>query len=193
VPGALLLLVTLPGCTTAKASKSTAGTVAGTAATVAGTAATTSTTVGVVAAGCADGSSPAVYNPATGTYAVYLTGIDVGPRTISFDVIQWLTGTEAAAAYHKKNPTDPDGPPNDYFIVDESPRVYTATVASSVDVRLVRLGRSGTTDLKSGTFDELPTYLAASKPAGDPRLSYQPFWLTMHDNAVDRICEQYTP
>jgi hypothetical protein len=153
----------------------------------------TTSTVGA-SQDCFSGSSPATYVAAAGSYAAYLTGIDIAGRTISFDVIQWLVGADAVAAYHKVHPADPKGPPNDYWIVDQSPLLYTAAVSSRVDVRLVRLLQTSNADLKPGTFNELPAYLAAYKPApGDRRLSPQPFWLTLHDSVVTGLCEQYTP
>src|SRR4051794_16870803 len=60
------------------------------------------TTIGLPEqANCALGSSPAIFDAAHGTYAVYLTGIDPGSRTLSYDVIQFLVGDQAAEAYHR--------------------------------------------------------------------------------------------
>jgi hypothetical protein len=57
-----------------------------------------------------------------GRHAVFLTGLDVDARTVDFDVIQFLMGDEATAAYHEDHPEDPDAPPNDYYIVNDNPR-----------------------------------------------------------------------
>lgn len=141
---------------------------------------------------CATGSSPASYDPKAGTYASFLTGLDVNARTIGFDVIQFLTGEQAKAAYQQDNPGDPDGPPSDYYIRNVNPKRYQAGVAADVRVWLVRLGTSDNVDLKAGTFAELPTYLAENRPT-DGRLSYLPYWLTVAGGTVTTICEQYLP
>lgn len=46
-------------------------------------------------------------------------------RTLTVDVIQFLTGREAEEAYHRDHPEDPLGPPNDYYILTVNPRLRT--------------------------------------------------------------------
>lgn len=51
---------------------------------------------------------------ADGRHPVYLKTVDLGRRTITFDLIQWYSGDDAAreaAKDHKESP-----PPNDYHI-----------------------------------------------------------------------------
>jgi hypothetical protein len=125
-------------------------------------------------------------------YASYLRDIDVGNRTLTFDVVRFLVGDEARAAYHKAYPDDPDDPPNDYFIVPTDERHVTLSVAPDVVVRLVRLHEGTGAGLTPGTWDELPRYLAAYAP-GDGRLSWNPFWLSVVDGQIIEIEEQYVP
>lgn len=139
------------------------------------------------------GSSPSHYDPAGGQYAVHLTDLDVPERSVSFDVIQFLVGDDAVDAYHRDVPDDPEGPPNGYYIVNQSQTVRSAAVDTAVTVRLVRLREDGNADLDAGTFDELPTYLVDYQLQDEPWLSANPFWLTLHDGAVTDICEQYVP
>jgi hypothetical protein len=127
-----------------------------------------------------------------GRHASYLHGLDVDARTITVDVVQFLTGQAATEAYQQDNPDDPDGPPNDYYIVNANPRLRTLPVASDVEVRLVRLHEGGGTDLTPGTWEELPTYLDAY-PTEDARLSWNPFWITVHSGEVTAMEEQYIP
>jgi hypothetical protein len=49
----------------------------------------------------------------------------VAGRTLTVDVIQFLTGREAEEAYHRDHPEDPLGPPNDYYILTVNPRLRT--------------------------------------------------------------------
>ena len=99
-----------------------------------------------------------------GKHPVYITAIDVGAHTMTFDVIQFLTGQDAIDAYQAANPGDPEGPPNDYFILNENSKLRTAPVAATPTVMLVRLSEDSDADLDPGTFEELPAYLAASPP-----------------------------
>jgi hypothetical protein len=127
-----------------------------------------------------------------GRPASYLHGLDTNARTITIDVVQFLTGQAATEAYRHDHPDDPDGPPNDYYIVNANPRLRTLPVASHVEVQLVRLHEGGGTDLDPGTWEELPTYLDAY-PTEDARLSWNPFWITVHSGEVTAIEEQYIP
>lgn len=84
--------------------------------------------------------------------------------------------------------------PNDYYTVNASPQTYRAPVAANVVVHLVRLHEDGSADLDPGTFDELPSYLAAEpKEPGSNVLSAFPYWVTLRDSTVVEICEQYRP
>ena len=161
------------------------------------TASTTSTTATLPAdeGSCATGSSPANFDPVQGKYATYLTGITASPASLQFDVIQFLTGDDAVAAYHKDVPDDPEGPPNDYYIVNASPKTFDAAVAADVRVRLVRLGETSSAELKPGTFEELPQYLdnPSFRDQTSNSLSFSPYWLTIKDSKVVEICEQFVP
>jgi hypothetical protein len=124
-----------------------------------------------------------------GRHAVYLTGIDVGARTIEFDVIQWLTGEDAREAYTADHPEDPGYPPNDYYIVNENPRLRTLTENAGIPVTVLEHGFTP----MSIAFEDLPAFLAADSIPHDHSLWHNPFWLTVHDNTVAAIEEQYIP
>ncbi|MGH9268312.1 MAG: hypothetical protein ACRD0D_09055, partial [Acidimicrobiales bacterium] len=93
---------------------------------------------------------------ADGRYAAYLVEAEVASHTLTFDVIQFLTGEAAAEAYRQDHPDDPEGPPNDYYIVNDDPGLRTEPVSKDVRVRLVRLGEDSDADLDPGTFEVLP-------------------------------------
>lgn len=145
---------------------------------------------GWVNAGYLAETSPALLDD--GRHAAIVHDIDVAGRTITIDVIQFLTGQEAIDAYHAEHPDDPLGPPNDFWVVNANPRLRTMPVSADVSVRLVRLAENGV-DLDPATWDELPDYLSQQQPPGDDGLSWSPFWLDVNDGVVTGITEQYTP
>jgi hypothetical protein len=129
-----------------------------------------------------------------GRHPVFLTGLDASGRAVTFDLIQFLTGDEAKKAWLKLHPDQPDGPDNDYFIVNDNPRLRTLPIADPVQIMVLDLGSpSGVTSV-SITLDALPAHLAKEKPAaGDKRLSYNPYWLTVAGGQVTRVEEQFVP
>lgn len=153
---------------------------------------TTTTAAPAPTTSCFQGNSPSGFDPKKGTYAVYLTGLDVASRKVTFDVVQFLVGTDAAKAFKLAHPEETDGPPNDYFITNANTLLRTALASPTVGVYLVRLATTSDASLKAGTFPELPTYFAAT-PSGDGHLSPNPFWLTMSNGSISRICEQFVP
>lgn len=133
-----------------------------------------------------DGSSPAIFDAAAGTYAAHLESVDTAARSVTFDVVQWLEGTDAVDAYNADNPTDPEGPPNDYYVVNANSEVRTAPIGADATVLLVRLASDGTAAVSPGTVDELPAYLDLAFPD-------DVYWLTFTGGEVVEICEQYRP
>lgn len=129
---------------------------------------------------------------ADGRHPTYLHGVDQAGRTLTVDVIQFLTGQAAIDAHDADHPDEPGGPPNDYYIVNVNPRLRTLEVAADVTVSLVRLHEDGDADLGPGTWAELTDYLAVDPPEDD-RLSWNPYWITLEDGIVVAIEEQYLP
>ena len=129
-----------------------------------------------------------------GKSPVYLTKIDAGKRTITFDLIEFLTGDAAKQAWQKANPGSTDGPPNDYFIVNDNPKLRTLPVADPVQFLVVDQEHpSGIAD-KSISFEGATAYFVALKPdQSDHRLSYDPFWITVSHGVVTKIEEQFLP
>jgi hypothetical protein len=143
---------------------------------------------------CSDvASSPREFDAAGGRYAVDLIEVDSARRSVAFDVIQFLVGDAAAEAYHRDVPEDPLGPPGDYYIVNDNPKVRDAPVDLDVDVRLVRLPDDADADLDAASFEELPSYLAEFGSGDEGQRLSNPFWLTFVDGTVTEICEQYVP
>ena len=140
-------------------------------------------------------SAPAVTEPAPeatdledGRQPAFLTALDVDGRTVEVDVIQFLTGEDARAAYEEET-GDPGGPPNDYFIKNDNPRLRTLTVAP--DVQVTVLGDDPTP--VSVALSDLPERLAGTSAPEEGYLSSYPFWLTVENGVVVAIAEQYVP
>jgi hypothetical protein len=128
----------------------------------------------------ADGDSP-----------VYLTKIDLSARTITFDLIQFLTGDAAVKEYKKEHPTAQDGPPDDYLIVNDNPKLRTLPVGTGVTCTVVDTAASGAAD-KPIAFADLPGYFKShdqngAGPAGSV------YWLTVTDGQIVKIREQFVP
>jgi len=126
-----------------------------------------------------------------GRHPAYLTDIDTAARTVEFDLIQFLTGDEATAAYIEDHPDDPGGPPNDYYIVNDNPRLRRLSVAENVQVTV--LDWEGGFNPQVIAFADLPAQLAADLVPDDDRIWPSPFWLTVNDDTVTAIEEQYIP
>ena len=131
---------------------------------------------------------------ADGRSAVYLTTVDTGHRAITFDLIEFLTGDSAKQAWKKANPgSDEDGPDDDYFIVNDNPKLRTLPVAGTVTVSVLQNG-GGSPDPMSITFAAFPAYLTKAKPdTSDHQLSYNPFWITVQNGQIVKIEEQFVP
>ena len=86
--------------------------------------------------------APVVTEPAAeatdledGRHPAFITALDVDGGTVEVDVIQFLTGEEARAAYEQET-GDPGGPPNDYYIKNENARLRTLPLDADVQVTI---------------------------------------------------------
>jgi hypothetical protein len=109
--------------------------------------------------------------------------VDAVAGSVTFNVVQWRSSDDARREWAKDHPDEPDGPPNDYLIVDESDQVRTAPVDPDVEVLLTV---EHAASLQPDSFDGLARYLAGEFP-GDT------YWLTFDDGRITAICEQYRP
>lgn len=120
--------------------------------------------------------------------------IDAEARQLALDPAEFLTGEEADRAYEQET-GDRSGVPNDYYIHDPDDEALHYRIGADVEVSLSRpWAPHGSTDLwerfasiwadETGTPDELFT-------AAQVRDAY--YWLTVLDDEVIRIEQQYRP
>ena len=128
---------------------------------------------------------------ADGRHAGYLTKLDAGKRTLSFDKIDFLTGDAAKKEYLKTHPGETGGPDNDYLIVNNNPLVRTLPIADPATIMILDSNSSGGVAMKKTTLGALPGYFAADK--GNKLLWHNPFWLTVKSGEITKIEEQFLP
>jgi hypothetical protein len=129
---------------------------------------------------------------ADGRSAAYLTALSSTKNTVTFDLIDFLTGDAAKKEWVKEHPEQPDGPDNDYMIVNNNKMLRTLPVAAGA--KCVCLSVLGSTDTKSVTFSALPAFLKQQNSGGTgPDLVPLPFWLTVKNGTVTGFEEQFIP
>jgi hypothetical protein len=168
---------------TAPAATGTAGSAGAGASAPAASAAATGAPSTAASPALPDGRSPA-----------YLTGLDTTRKTVTFDLIEFLTGDEAKVEWKKEHPDNPDGPDDDYLIVNNNPMLRTLPVAA--DAQCVVLSTLGGTDTKTISFAALPAFLKQENDEATPTapdIAVLPFWLTVQHGTVVKFEEQFLP
>jgi hypothetical protein len=131
------------------------------------------------------GSEPAVLTD--GRHPVRLKTVDPDRRRVTFDVIQFYFGEDAAreaAKDHKESP-----PPNDYYIRNVNPRLRTLPVRSDATITVNTLAAGYT----GSAIKNVQVQLYRLDIMLDFRGSSPPFWITVRNDQVTRIAEQYIP
>ena len=124
------------------------------------------TAAGGTPTGTDSGSDPGSAAPGSartlpaGTHDGYVTSVDPAKRTVSFDKVEILTGDAAVKAFQKENPGVTEGPPNDYFMVDDNKLVRTLPVSDGVTVAVVDVLTGDSVDPVPSSFAKLPAFLA---------------------------------
>jgi hypothetical protein len=133
------------------------------------------------------GSSPAVFDASRGTYAAFITAFNPESATATFDVVQWLSGSDARTAWARDHPDDPLGPiPNDYYLVNASSQRRNARIRTNATVLLIHNSTDYTAALEPDRLANLPSYLARGSPE-------DVYWLTFDSGEITYVCEQYRP
>jgi hypothetical protein len=119
-----------------------------------------------------------------GRHPVVVQRVEVGGRTVTFDLVQWFQGDAAARAAAEDGEESP--PPNDYYIRNVNPRLRTLPVAADARLTLTRLtlGQGG-----GNAASGVPVDLATVAANGRDHL----FWATVQGGRILRLEEQYIP
>jgi hypothetical protein len=120
-----------------------------------------------------------------GRSASYIKSVDVGARTVTFDLIVLLEGDAATKEWVKTHPDEPDGPPEGYLITNDNTRLRTVPLSPQVIVKVIDLNAADPSARKPIKLANLPKHLAAERNAG------LPYWLTVEHGQVTLMEEQY--
>ncbi|HEY7399623.1 MAG TPA: hypothetical protein VH989_01875 [Actinomycetota bacterium] len=110
-----------------------------------------------------------------------------GPQ-LQFDLAYFLTGDEATKA--AKEHGDEYPPPNDYYIVNDNPKLRWLPVSSSVKVKYIP--NEMCCDLVAGNFDAW-TEAVNETTMTDYAGKLAPWWITVSGGQIVKIEQQYLP
>ena len=108
--------------------------------------------------------------------------------SVTFDLAYLLTGKDAAQAAKDAGQELPV--PNDYFIVNDNPKLRTVPVAGGAKIMVYDWSKC-CDDYTSITFDEFAGYIAS--PTDDFHGTLSPYWLRVQGGQIVKIEEQYLP
>jgi hypothetical protein len=111
------------------------------------------------------------------------------PNRMTFDLAEFLTGDAAAESAAEHGDESP--PPNDYYIVNDNPRLRTLSIAGGAELRIVDWADC-CDSFVVGDLGLLADALVHPDPTGAYRPS-SPFWITVEGGAIVTIEEQYLP
>jgi hypothetical protein len=126
-----------------------------------------------------------------GRHFGYIKRVDFQTSTVVFDLAYLLKGekaNEAAAAHGYETPVD-----NDYFIVNDNPRLRTLTMSPHVQVLLLNWNRCCNTFFQANRRHFEASFRIKHFTGGNYQGTYGSYWLTVQDGAVVKIQNQYQP
>ena len=129
-----------------------------------------------------------------GRHFGFVRSIDPDGMTLVFDLAYFLTGEEANEAAVERGDEVPV--PNDYYIVNDNPRLRTLVLAPDVELALIDWNRCC-----DRTFDGDLEVFAMALETGEPVTvgddiyygALSPYWLEVEEGLVVRIEDQYLP
>jgi hypothetical protein len=120
-----------------------------------------------------------------GRHPVHLESVDASQRKITFDLVIFLTGQKAAEEWAKEHPGE-GGPPNDYMIVNNNPKLRTLPLTASAKIQVIDMNSADVTKPVDASLNKLRDLVTSQSGAGL-------FWLTVRDEKITRVEEQYLP
>lgn len=129
-----------------------------------------------------------------GRHFGYIQSVDVTtiPYTMVFDLAYFLTGDEAIAAAKEHGDLEDGFLPNDYYIVNDNPRLRTLSFGPDVTIAIVNWESCcESTPGVLGPFVE--AFRRHHAPPGNYKGSFSQYWLTVEGGEVVSIEEQYLP
>jgi hypothetical protein len=129
-----------------------------------------------------------------GRHFGFIESVDLEALALEFDLAYFLTGEEANAAAEEHGDEVPV--PNDYYIVNDNPKLRTLGVAPNLEIVLYDWDRCCDETIE-GSLEGLAEAINGGEPVTVDGHLYQgplsPYWLTVEGGAVTRIEEQYLP
>jgi hypothetical protein len=121
-------------------------------------------------------------------YAKEVADGSAGPE-LTFDLAYFYTGEEAAQVAADRGDESP--PPNDYYIVNDNPKLRTMPIAPDAIVRYVPDGTC--CNPKAGDLDAWSEAVNGTAQTDYPNMRYTGWWITVRDGAIERIAMQWVP
>jgi hypothetical protein len=135
--------------------------------------------------------SPSPSPPALtdGRHFVYVTKLHGTPpdATLTFDLAEFLTGEAAAQAAAEHGDESP--PPNDYYIVNDNPRLRTMPVTPNVTIQAIDW--TNCCELTDVPYTDWAASLTS--PTDALYGTETQYWITVSDGRIVAIEEQYLP
>ncbi|ASA19924.1 hypothetical protein [Paenibacillus donghaensis] len=131
-------------------------------------------------------------------YIQSLTSGD-GSTALSADEIEWYQGAEATEVFAQREPeaaAEIGGPPDDYYIVNDSDSLTDYPVAATATVTLQIYDHTGNIEDLDINWNEQVTLeqfvkLFSQNEVFD--LSQSPYHITVQDGQITSFVQQYTP
>lgn len=140
----------------------------------------------------------ATQEPAGGTLPdgrsfVQLTDIqggEEGPLLLQYDLAYFLTGEEANQAAADRGLETPV--PNDYFIVNDNPKLRLTPLEGVYSVKYIPVGSGSSTPVKAHEAQFLG-WMGETVPTDFPPKDTSFWWITIANGSVTKIEQQYLP
>jgi hypothetical protein len=128
---------------------------------------------------------------ANGRQPGYMHSANVPNRTLTIDIIQFFVGDAANKAAKEDRQETPV--PNDYYIRNVNPKLYTFPVSASVAISVLASepDTGGDTNMKSVDFATFASIVNGH--ASKNETTFNPWWITTSNGTVVKIEEQFVP